>query len=336
MAYDLAVLSQYGVSTDVIQQLNVAVKDNYGDSFGEAFSRLTLKGFRFSIRSGTSEELLSNDAIEVLVLGDAKADHLVYFAEKYDPNKSDVKPAAVWYQGTDAPVTVPQVALTKDAQGRYGYVRQHRAVVLIKDPAKDTWMPTPIVYDIGSMSLYGTDVQMPDGTCAMSYSSFRRWCASQNVPPFLVPTRIIFDRRASVPCARFIPAKNGTAPMIIQKEYIQQVLKMATSQTVKDLLDVKLIDGTEENTDNAGYSDDEAVAPQKAKASKAKAQPAPQPQAEPAPVAQPQPQPQPQPQVEPVQQAAAEPIAQADAVLGQTEAIDDELNSLLNMAGAFN
>ena len=91
MAYDLAVLSQYGVSTDVIQQLNVAVKDNYGDSFGEAFSRLTLKGFRFSIRSGTSEELLSNDAIEVLVLGDAKADHLVYFAEKYDPNKSDVK-----------------------------------------------------------------------------------------------------------------------------------------------------------------------------------------------------------------------------------------------------
>ena len=272
MAYDIVALKNLGLPANLLAEIE-ELKGNFGESFGESFARLSLKGSRFSLKSGQSTELLSSDYLDVVILGDAVADHCTYYAGKYDPANEDVKPTAVWLRGTDAPLVVPPAKLTKDADGRYGYSIQHRTVVAIVNPQTKQLDPNPVVFDVGSMSLYGKDIPMSNGTSAMSYSSYRRWCSSQGVPPCLLFTRVIFDTSSSVPSVRFIPARNGTAPMLLPPELLGVVLPKAKSAEVKDLLKVNLIDGTE----GVGDAAPQPVAPQ------VQPQPAPQPVAQPAP-----------------------------------------------------
>ena len=342
MAYDLVALQNYGLPAELAQQV-AELQNNFGDSFGESFSRISLKGSRFSLKSGSSSELISSDRLVCVILADAPTDHCTYYANKYDPaTADDVKPTAVWLRGQDAPVVVPQAALTKDATGRLGYSVAHRTVIAYADPATNQMSLTPVVFDIGSMSLYGEDLTLSDGTVAMSYSSFRRWCAKQGIPPCLVLVQVIFDLRQSVPVVRFIPGRNGANPAILPQPLLGQVIEKAKSQEVKDLLKVTLIDGTEEPMTNT------APAPQP---QQTVAQPAPQP----APVQQtvaPAPQPQvapavqpapaveaptmetiaPQPQVaQPAPQVAPAPQPAATDDL----AADDQLAAILNEVSAL-
>ena len=363
--YDLTVLQQYGVTAEQAQQLAVVLSNNYGDSFGESFPRLSLKGSRFTLRNGSSEDFIANDQLDVIILGDAADDHCVYFKDKYDPTKTDVAPTAVWYMKQPAPVVVPPTVLQRGPDGRFGYVRQHRAVILIKDPLTGKYNDTPVVYDIGAMSLYGQDLPMADGSSAMGYASLRRWCSAQRILPCLFETRIIFDRRATVPCVRFIPSRNGSAPMLLTPDVLNPVLKLAASPTVKDLLQVKLIDGTEADVVATDFVNDEAAAAQPApqaapKAPRAKAKTPVAPQPAPAPAPQPkvvpqQPQvvpsvapavppvapvvpqaaPAPQPVVEQSAPAPQDALAAADAALGSVAGMDNELASLLAQAKAL-
>ena len=228
-------LQNYGVPAELAAQV-AALAGNYGDSFGEAFSRISLKGNRFSLRSGGSSELISTDHLTCVILADAPTDHLIWYRDKYDPTKEDVSPTAVWLYGKDAPAIVPRTVLQKNADGRYDYIRQHRTVIAIVNPQTQQLDLTPIVFDVGSMSLYGQDLVLSNNLVAYSYTGFRRWCSSQGIPPCLIFTRVIFDTRSSVPSVRFIPARNDRAPAILPQPVLGQVLQLAQSQSVKDLV----------------------------------------------------------------------------------------------------
>ena len=325
MAYDLMTLQNYGVPAELAAQV-AALAGNYGDSFGEAFSRISLKGNRFSLRSGGSSELISTDHLTCVILADAPTDHLIWYRDKYDPTKEDVSPTAVWLYGKDAPAIVPRTVLQKNADGRYDYIRQHRTVIAIVNPQTQQLDLTPIVFDVGSMSLYGQDLVLSNNLVAYSYTGFRRWCSSQGIPPCLIFTRVIFDTRSSVPGVRFIPARNDRAPAILPQPVLGQVLQLAQSQSVKDLVKVSLIDGTENSQS----------------AQPAPAQPAPVQPAQPAPV---------QPVPAPVQSAPAQPapvqsapVQPAPASVTPTDALsaaevaaqeiqaDDALMNILNAA----
>lgn len=318
-------LQNYGVPAELAAQV-AALAGNYGDSFGEAFSRISLKGNRFSLRSGGSSELISTDHLTCVILADAPTDHLIWYRDKYDPTKEDVSPTAVWLYGKDAPAIVPRTVLQKNADGRYDYIRQHRTVIAIVNPQTQQLDLTPIVFDVGSMSLYGQDLVLSNNLVAYSYTGFRRWCSSQGIPPCLIFTRVIFDTRSSVPSVRFIPARNDRAPAILPQPVLGQVLQLAQSQSVKDLVKVSLIDGTENSQS----------------AQPAPAQPAPVQPAQPAPV-----QPVPAPvqsapaQPAPVQSAPAQPapasVTPTDAlsaaeVAAQEIQADDALMNILNAA----
>lgn len=322
MAYDLMTLQNYGVPAELAAQV-AALAGNYGDSFGEAFSRISLKGNRFSLRSGGSSELISTDHLTCVILADAQTDHLIWYRDKYDPAKEDVSPTAVWLYGTDAPAIVPRTVLQKNADGRYDYIRQHRTVIAIVNPQTQQLDLTPIVFDVGSMSLYGQDLVLSNNIVAYSYTGFRRWCSSQGVPPCLIFTRVIFDTRSSVPSVRFIPARNDRAPAILPQPVLGQVLQLAQSQSVKDLVKVSLIDGTE-NSQSAQPAP-AAVAPaQPAPAQPAPAQPAP---VQPAPV-------QPAPvQTAPASATPADALSAAEAAAQEIQA-DDALMNILNAATA--
>ena len=318
-------LQNYGVPAELAAQV-AALAGNYGDSFGEAFSRISLKGNRFSLRSGGSSELISTDHLTCVILADAPTDHLIWYRDKYDPTKEDVSPTAVWLYGKDAPAIVPRTVLQKNADGRYDYIRQHRTVIAIVNPQTQQLDLTPIVFDVGSMSLYGQDLVLSNNLVAYSYTGFRRWCSSQGIPPCLIFTRVIFDTRSSVPSVRFIPARNDRAPAILPQPVLGQVLQLAQSQSVKDLVKVSLIDGTENSQS----------------AQPAPAQPAPVQPAQPAPV---------QPVPAPVQSAPAQPapvqsapVQPAPASVTPTDALsaaevaaqeiqaDDALMNILNAA----
>ena len=336
MAYDIVALKNLGLPANMLADIE-ELKGNFGESFGESFARLSLKGSRFSLKSGQSTELLSSDYLDVVILGDAVADHCTYYAGKYDPANEDVKPTAVWLRGTDAPLVVPPAKLTKDADGRYGYSIQHRTVVAIVNPQTKQLDPNPVVFDVGSMSLYGKDIPMSNGTSAMSYSSYRRWCSSQGVPPCVLFTRVIFDTSSSVPSVRFIPARNGTAPMLLPPELLGVVLPKAKSAEVKDLLKVNLIDGTEGDVAQPVAPQPVAPAPQPVAQHAYTPQPGERilvPQEDPQPVA-PQPvAPAPQPVAPSPELQTADPLAGANKVSAEIQA-DNQLMSILAEAGAL-
>ena len=320
MAYDVVALQTYGLPAELTAQL-AELADNFGESFGESFSRISLKGSRFSLKTGSVSELLGADHLDCVILADAPSDHCVYYSGAYDPSIDDVKPTAVWLRDQPAPAVVPPAALERTNNGRLGYSISHRAVIAIVDPATGQLKLEPIVFDIGSMSLYGDDMQLSDGTVAMSYSSFRRWCSKNGIPPCVIPVRVIFDMRQSVPAVRFIPARNGTTPVLFPAADLTNIINLAKSQSVKDLVKVSLIDGTEET--------DTAPAPVQAPVQQTVAQPAPQP----APIAQPVSTPASQVQPAP----AAAPLnlnVQSTANVSDLDG-DDQLKAILASAGAL-
>ena len=328
--YDLvAIANQYSVPAELMETL----KGNFSDSFGESFSRLSLKGFQFTLKSGGTSDVINTQALNCVILGEGVDDFCTYYSGPYTPDAEDVKPDAVWYKSQPAPVVVPQVALEKDQSGRFGYSIKRRIVLAIFDE-KGNLSFTPVVFDVGAMSLYDKDYA---NAGMLSYASYRRWCAKRNLLPCMIVTQIVFDRSVSVPSVRFKPVcdQDGTPRILPQNGLLQEVFKVAGSDDVKSLLKVNLIDGSES-------SDAEGVAqPQ------VQPQPQPQPQVQPQPQSQPQVQPQvqsqPQAPVVTVDDNVRTALADADDLLedpvpgrvnepAETSGMSNELMDLLNKA----
>ena len=115
--YDLTTLQSYGLPAELAGAI-AELQGNFGDSFGESFSRISLKGSRFNLKTGSGSEQIAPDYLDFVILADAPVDHCTYYEGEYDPNQDDVKPTAVWLANQEAPMIVPQVALEKSNKGR--------------------------------------------------------------------------------------------------------------------------------------------------------------------------------------------------------------------------
>lgn len=318
MAFDVAVLQQYGLPAELASQF-AAVTGNFSDDFGESFSRLSLKGFQFSIVSGGASNVVpgSEQGLNCVVIAEGPHDFNTWYRSSYDPNAEATAPDAVWYEGSEIPAVVPPALRARRPDGRLNWSRKRRILIV---PMAADGNPLngmePVVFDVGASSLYGQDMA---GGLGLSYAHYRSWCKQHRLAPCLIPTRIVFDRSASVPSVRFVPVCNPDGrPAIFGAQALQMILDVAKSDRVKELVEVKLVDGTETQAapEASPYG---TMTPQ------APVAPAPQPVVQPAPA--------PQPVVQP---APVEPQISADALLDSARkeiaGADADLNALLQAA----
>lgn len=331
MAFDVAVLQQYGLPAELASQFAV-VTGNFSDDFGESFSRLSLKGFQFSVVTGGAANVVpgSEQGLNCVIIAEGPHDFNTWYRSAYDPSAEATQPDAVWYEGTEIPSIIPPALRTKRPDGRLNWSRKRRILIV---PMAADGNPLngmePVVFDVGASSLYGQDLA---GGLGLSYAHYRAWCKQHRLAPCLIPTRIVFDRSASVPSVRFVPGCDAAGrPQVFGAQALQLILDVAKSDRVKELVEVKLIDGNE-------ASAQQAQAPIYNTMAQA---PAPQPVAQTAPVAPapvaPAPAPvAPAPQPAPVAPAPVEPQMSADAILASARkeiaGADADLNALLQAA----
>ena len=279
MAFDVTVLTQqYGLPVEMTAALQ-AVQGNFSEDFGETFVRLSIKGFQFAtVSGGTSTPIAGTEnGLNCVILAESQHDHNTFYLSSYDSNGDTSAPDAVWYEGDPIPETVPPAMRVKRQDGRLPWSRRRRIVIV---PMGADGSPlngmSPVVFDVGSMSLYGQDMA---GGMGMSYAHFRAWCKQRRVIPCIVPVRIVLDRSASVPSVRFVPLTdvNGR-PTLFNGQALQLILEAAQSEQVKSLVEVHRIPASENTEAPAPV----APAAQPAPAYNTMAQPAP---VAPAPVA---------------------------------------------------
>lgn len=329
MAFDVAVLQQYGLPAELASQL-ATVADNFSDDFGESISRLSLKGFQFSIVSGGASNVVqgSEQGLNCVIIAEGPHDFNTWYRSSYDPSAEATQPDAVWYEGTEIPAVVPPQMRSRRPDGRLNWSRKRRVLIVpMGSDGKPLNGMEPVIFDVGASSLYGQDMA---GGLGLSYAHYRAWCKQHRLAPCLIPTRIVFDRSASVPSVRFVPGCDQTGrPQVFGAQALQLILETAKSDRVKELVQVKLVP-------EAGAMAQPAPQPQPAPVYNTMAQPAyaqPQPAPQPAPVAQPQPAPQPvaQPASAPVEPQIA-PDALLDSARKDIAGADADLNALLQAA----
>ena len=135
----------------------------------------------------------------------------------------------------------------------------------------------PYVMDCGSMSVFGDDI--PD-QWAFSLAGLIRFCSRAKVLPLHFVTNVIFDRRQSVPSIRFVPSNQNGQLLFLDADSLAQVYRVATSQTVTDMLHVRLIPDPNAAVQQAAQPVAQpapAVAPVQPVAPAASVAPAPQP-----------------------------------------------------------
>lgn len=330
MAFDVAVLQQYGLPAELASQL-ATVADNFSDDFGESISRLSLKGFQFSIISGGASNVVpgSEQGLNCVIIAEGPHDFNTWYRSAYDPSAEATQPDAVWYEGSEIPAVVPPQLRSRRPDGRLNWSRKRRVLIvpmgLDGNPLNGM---EPVIFDVGASSLYGQDMA---GGLGLSYAHYRAWCKQHRLAPCLIPTRIVFDRSASVPSVRFVPGCDQTGrPQLFGAQALQLILDTAKSDRVKDLVQVKLVP-------EAGAVAQPAPQPQPAPVYNTMAQPA-YAQPQPAPVAQPAPAPvapAPQPVTQPAP-APVEPQIAPDALLDSARkeiaGADADLNALLQAA----
>lgn len=355
MSFDVTVLTQqYGVPMELTAALQ-AVQGNFSEDFGETFVRLSIKGFQFStVSGGTSTPIPgSEQGLNCVILAESLHDHNTFYLSSYDGNSDASAPDAVWYEGDPIPETVPPAMRVRRQDGRLPWSRRRRIVIV---PMSADGSPlngmTPVVFDVGSMSLYGQDLANGMG---MSYAHFRAWCKQRRVLPCIVPVRIVLDRTASVPSVRFVPMTDTNGrPAVFNGQALQLILETAQSEQVKSLVEVHRIPAEEvapvaEQAAPAygqAFAQPAPVAEPALAYGQAFAQPAPvaeptpvfaQPVAEPVPVA---PVAEPAPAVPVAEPAPAVPLAEPqlapDAVLENARqeiaGMDTDLDALLQSA----
>jgi hypothetical protein len=241
MGFDLTLMQQnYNLPAELVNQLQGLSATNFADNFGESFSRLSLKGFTFSLVSGSSVTALGDKPLTVVFLGDdPKGNYLTYYAGVYSQTAENIKPDAVWYASDPTPTVVPPSVMEKDPRtGKYGYSRKQRTVIAILD---NTGNITPVVFDINAVSMFGDNCNL-GGVTALSYSNYRRFLSKAGVLPCCIATQIVLDRSGGIPAVKFIPAMNANGTVqLLPNDVLQKVVSVATSSEVADLLKVNTL-----------------------------------------------------------------------------------------------
>lgn len=237
MAFDVTLMQTYGLSTELAAKMQSLAGTNFADNFGDSFSRLSIKGFQFSIVSGASSTPLGDKPLTVVFLGDdPKGNYLTYYAGVYSATAEDTKPTAVWYANDKTPDVVPPTVMQKDPRtGKYGYSRKQRTVVALLD---NTGTITPVVFDINAVSMFGDNCNL-GGVTALSYVNYRRALSKLGVLPCCIATQIVLDRTQGIPAVKFIPALNANGqPQLLPPDLLEKVVTTATSKEVAELLKV--------------------------------------------------------------------------------------------------
>lgn len=237
MAFDVTLMQTYGLSTELATKMQALAGTNFADNFGDSFSRLSIKGFQFSIVSGASSTPLGDKPLTVVFLGDdPKGNYLTYYAGVYSATAEDTKPTAVWYANDKTPDVVPPTVMQKDPRtGKYGYSRKQRTVVALLD---NTGTITPVVFDINAVSMFGDNCNL-GGVTALSYVNYRRALSKLGVLPCCIATQIVLDRTQGIPAVKFIPALNANGqPQLLPPDLLEKVVTTATSKEVAELLKV--------------------------------------------------------------------------------------------------
>lgn len=237
MAFDVTLMQTYGLSTELATKMQALAGTNFADNFGDSFSRLSIKGFQFSVVSGASSTPLGDKPLTVVFLGDdPKGNYLTYYAGVYSATAEDTKPTAVWYANDPTPAVVPPTVMQKDPRtGKYGYSRKQRTVVAILD---NTGTITPVVFDINAVSMFGDNCNL-GGVTALSYVNYRRALSKLGVLPCCIATQIVLDRTQGIPAVKFIPALNANGqPQLLPPDLLEKVVTTATSKEVAELLKV--------------------------------------------------------------------------------------------------
>lgn len=318
---------------ELMQALAGNFADAYSD-FGSQFRSISLKGFQFTLRESGSSTVWPHPTLPCVILAMGPDNHCTWFANSYT-GEEGTQPTAVWYQKQGAPANVPASVLVKDANGRNQYKISRRIVLALLRQNPNTGemfidLDAPYVLDAGSMSIFGND--MPD-QMAFSLSGLVRYCYRNKLLPLHFVTQIIFDRSASVPSVRFVPSNQNGQVLFLDKTNLQRVYEAAASPEVAQMVKVNQtkVDPEPEAAPVAPVAPQAApVAPQVA------------PQAAPvAPNMPPAPQPEPEP-VTPFEDVMAQAANAAKAAGATIQAnqpagddIQNELDSLLQAAGAY-
>ena len=252
------------------------------EDFNSSFRSISFKGFQFTLRDAGSETVHPSPNLPVVILGMAPGNHCTWYRNAYDGTKENVQPDAVWYQKQPVPANVPASVLAKSADGRNQYQISRRIVVALLRENHTTGqmyidLDNPYVMDCGSMSVFGDDI--PD-QWAFSLAGLIRFCSRAKVLPLHFVTNVIFDRRQSVPSIRFVPSNQNGQLLFLDADSLAQVYRVATSQTVTDMLHVRLIPDPNAAVQQAAQPVAQpapAVAPVQPVAPAASVAPAPQP-----------------------------------------------------------
>ena len=208
----------------------------FNDQYDAGFTRLSIRGFQFALK-GAREHVFTEQALRCVIVGEAKTQHCTFYAEAFKADADDIAPTAVWLKGQEIPSVVPGTARVRDAQGRVGYATRQRVALCVLQ--SDGTLSSPIAFDINAMSLFGDDLPTSG---ALSYASFRRFCAAHRILPCQVPVQIVFDRSQSVPVVKFIPGQTPDGlPALFGLEEQNEIFKIAVSAETRELLKINLL-----------------------------------------------------------------------------------------------
>lgn len=208
----------------------------FNDQYDAGFTRLSIRGFQFALK-GAREHVFTEQALRCVIVGEAKTQHCTFYAEAFKADADDIAPTAVWLKGQEIPSVVPGTARVRDAQGRVGYATRQRVALCILQ--SDGTLSSPVAFDINAMSLFGDDLP---ASGALSYASFRRFCAAHRILPCQVPVQVVFDRSQSVPVVKFIPGQTPDGlPALFGLEEQNEIFKIAVSAETRELLKINLL-----------------------------------------------------------------------------------------------
>lgn len=227
-------------------ELQQRVNANFGhmfDTFGKSYRTLTFKGNRFNINEGGVTTTLPYLEMDIVIVGVANDMHCHIYKGIYkdDADTEDRIPICTWWRNDGIPAVVPPIYHEKDEQKRNRFNTKQRLVIAryITDASGAPSIDTANLYstNIGGMGLFRGKAEKIPGQ--LTFSELTVMLKKFSISPCGLPIRMTFSSN-SVPVLRFSPIMNGNIPVVFGENTILQLLELAESQEVKDMLDVKI------------------------------------------------------------------------------------------------
>lgn len=236
------------------QQLLAATFGDAMLSFGSTFNRLSIKGSRFRLMEGKQEVITKADHLDIIILSIGAENYNVYYAGEYDPTRDDVKPTAMWGANEPIPACVPPAAVQADGKpGRKPYSIRRRIVFtpyhIQENGTGVVDLSKLYVFDVNAMSMFGDS---DPAINAYSFGNYITMLRNAGVYPCLLPTRLIFDTKESVPVVKFVPfTANGSISLLPVQTMTDVMTAIQSDKRITDLLDWKTSDEFTETTSSA-------------------------------------------------------------------------------------